>query len=448
MKNTQILNERGISPGLRMALYELFTQGHKKKEEMVTLQFLNSDDRKELDKYFHRRFAKSTETRRALNEKGKRVLRDLFFEEVKKRGPLKEEVRRFRPLMYLFDDFMSDFDAITIRRFANKNKIDLMEARIKAGQKLATYEKHIIEMANERIEALRRQKKVPLYLELPLFACSGELEADQMKVGKVSKIARNKGANHRVTYAWKFNDKLDFGVDGGGQAETRFLIEGSLPDLVCNCVEKIGEARRNGGHIHINVQNNETIAETVFLSFRYHLSWFRWLVPAVRRHHRWCNIDSTPDNWRSARNEKACAISGNSYYRTGTVEIRLWPTSDKATEWRGRAALMQAMAKWGVERAFNGVFQINKSVGEAAWTEFFCWAAKKHPEGLRYALRTLRRKMRSCTEEVDRVECGRLYQLFLDSGVTVAGFRRRSEDSQKKEEVITLTQDAINTPNF
>lgn len=299
------------------------------------------------------------------------------------------------------------------------------------------------QFVNARIDDNRTAKRRAdsrLWEKMRLYECSGELEADYMHSSRIAKIARARGHVHsqenRTTYYDNYS-WLNFGTDGGGQAETRFAISGSLPSLVCNMVASIGSSERNGGHIHMNCKT-EAIGERVFDALRYHLSWFRWLVPSHRRNHRWCPVNGVQSNFRDAQGVKQAAVSCNTWSRTRTVEVRLWPTSAKASDWYGRRDLMQAIARWSETNPRptddNGVFPapINQETQPKAWREFYTWAAVNAPDGLRYALMVLRKKSRNASLGVDHQQAKALYDQFLASGITVRGFRRRARKSERQ----------------
>lgn len=427
-----------MSPELRIAFWEIVTRKITKKEELFSYEYLSPSDKEILNKHFKRKYNTRIAVRKGNLSKGYDLLRSEFFKQVAKRGPIKEAVRKYKRYALIWEDYKNNLEFEAVRMVGKGGRLgqtQLRDQSILIGRILNDQEDRVVSQAQYLIEEDRRTKLGKRCEQLPMFACSGELEADAMKADKIAKLARYNGQPNRVTYSWKHSEMLDFGQDGGGQAETRFLIEGKFPEIVEKCVRTIGSPEKNGGHIHINCQGREDIAEKVFMSFRYHLSWFRWLVPPVRRHHRWAAVERVPSNWYDAKQQKAAAISGNTFYRTGTVEIRLWPTSQLASEWRGRAALMKAMAWWAMEYPPTVARDITKETGEAAWTQFFVWASRNHPEGLRYALRVLRRKGQSSTSDADREACAHLYKLFTDSGITVAGFRRRNNTTSdtKKE---------------
>jgi len=274
------------------------------------------------------------------------------------------------------------------------------------------------------------KEEKPLHLKLPLYACSGELEADEMDGGRIYRIAHTLGkgdetSNHRVTTLWKHSEKLEFKRDGGGQAETTFQIRPELARVACGLVRKIGKPSRNGGHIHINCQKDEAIGRRVYAALRFNLSWMRWLAGAARRHHSWSTVDNVVDTFEHAT-IKGSALTRHTWNRTGTVEMRIWPTSAKSEDWLGRASLMQAIAKWS-ESYSPIVHPINQETEALAWPLFFNWASINAPEALVYTLDQFRKRARSTSiHYTDREAAGRLMGMFEESGVTVRGYRRRN----------------------
>ena len=271
-------------------------------------------------------------------------------------------------------------------------------------------------------------KKVPLSKKLPLYACSGELEADSMNTSRISVLSRRQ-ADCRSHYAyWKHSDGLNFSRDGGGQAETQFFIDPVRAKLVCGLVRRAGRQTRNGGHIHINCRGDHDIAKRVFDALRYHLSWTRWLVSSQRRNHEWCSVAMTPQEFDRALRVKQAAVSACQFNRLGTVEMRLWGTTTKPSDWLGRAALMQSIARWSEH--FNclayGVQQITMDTAQTAFPAWFSWARTNTPDALRFVLKSLRSKIRSTrTAELDRRNCMTLMQIWETSSLTCPGFRRR-----------------------
>ena len=291
------------------------------------------------------------------------------------------------------------------------------------GRYVAEHEDHIIS------SRMPQKAQKPLWEELPLYACSGELEADSMNRVKIYNMARtlkrdHETRSHSVTTYWKHSDKLEFKRDGGGQAETTFLIRPELANLVCKSITRIGRVNRNGGHIHINCQKDEAIGRRVFTALRFHLCWMRWLAGSVRRNHSWSQMSGVADTFDRA-NQKACALTAHTWQRTGTIEMRLWGTSHKPEDWLGRAELMKAVARWSED--YSPALQpIDQNTETTAWPLFFTWASTKAPKALVYALNQFRKRSRSTTlNPADKEAAIRLMSVFEQSGVTVAGYRRR-----------------------
>jgi len=279
--------------------------------------------------------------------------------------------------------------------------------------------------------------------ELPLYACSGELEANRMNAAKILRISKGAGQQDGRNHArWTHSAGLVFSRDGGGQAETQFLITEPHARLVCSLVDELGPQRCNGGHIHLNCKGDEAIGERVFNAMRYHLSWTRWLVGSVRRRHRWSPVlpyqnDSRFDSgvqrtFEEAKRVKRAAVSANTWSRTGTIEMRLWGTTSNANEWLGRRDLMIAIARWSESNTSahmepdGSCKRINNITEAEAWPAFFRWAAANAPKGLAYALKTLRRKSRSSRRNVDSDHARQLMGQFEATGLTCSGYRRRN----------------------
>jgi hypothetical protein len=338
-------------------------------------------------------------------------------------------VRRFRSkiqLMWLWEDYRDAIGSTAIKELAQlENKSNF---QISIGSRIKDF------FINNPPYRIQPKQQEPLFMQYPLYACSGELEADSMDREKIYKIAVTRGRGqeartHQVTTMWKFSDKLNFARDGGGQAETQFQINPTLCRVVCNLVNRIGRLTRNGGHIHINCKQDEAIGRRVFDALRYHLSWTRWLVQFARRDNHWSNVSNTSGTFDDAKGNKPSAVSCNTWRRTGTVEMRLWGTSNKPEEWLGRAALMQAIARWSehFQACPNGIVHpINQDTEVQAWPHFFNWAHRNAPEGLCYALKTFRKKVRSsATAQLDRDRCQALMEMWEASGLTCAGYRSR-----------------------
>jgi hypothetical protein len=184
-------------------------------------------------------------------------------------------------------------------------------------------------------EIVRKANAKPLTKLLDLYTCSGELEFSEIKGRKAAKLGSQRG------------EFWDLGRDGGGQHELRFRITSTLPRAAVSIVQSLGQITRNGGHIHMNCKGDAVIGERVFHALRYHIKWVQWLCPMVRRKNRFCHVENVSLKFADAKNDnKYAAIAANTWDRTGTVEMRVWPASADAGDWTGRAALMRSIAKW------------------------------------------------------------------------------------------------------
>lgn len=431
-----------MSPRLRVSYWHYVT--HKTADVTDTLGFydLTPEEQQVMHKV-HERFC------RKLNNPdheliGRSIIRQTWFataNKPKNRGTLRRNKRealldfhlgmhwRKRPVIMAGLATGDQETLLSIRK--------MIGGRIK-GERLQLWKNRISEL-----EYAKALKDSQLWHKTALYGCSGELEADYMDGRAIAKMAANRGHDHnpasRTTH-WSHYSWLNYGTDGGGQAETRFAIVGSLPSLVCRQITRLGSTERNGGHIHLNAKEPE-IGERVYNAMRYHLSWFRWLVPSHRRNNRFAAVTDTPQTFENARRRKYAAISANTWDRTHTIEVRLWPTSDDPSDWTGRRDLMQAIAKWSetIPRPVDeaGIFPapINQQTQVKAWPEFYRWAAVNAPEGLRYALKVLRKKARRTRRDLDQTMAAELWENFLSSGVTVRGFRRRSRISERQSAV-------------
>jgi hypothetical protein len=269
----------------------------------------------------------------------------------------------------------------------------------------------------------------PLYESMPLYTCSGELEATSMDTYRIRKLAKgNSSASSRHEY-WRHSAHLNFARDGGGQAETQFLIRPELTRIVCGLVRTLGSQSRNGGHIHINCGKEEEVGNRVYSALRYNLTWMRWLVPYSRRSGHWSQTGTVASSFARAKTIKATALSANTWNKTGTVEMRLWGTSKKVEDWLGRRDIMQAIARWSETQDTDELncHPLAEETTRLAWPQFVRWSAVNAPEALAYALRVIRKKCRSrSTPQKDREACNLLWQEFEQTGVRVRGFRRRN----------------------
>jgi hypothetical protein len=273
------------------------------------------------------------------------------------------------------------------------------------------------------------KKDLPLYESMPLYTCSGELEATRMDTYRIRKLAKGKSSSTSRHELWRHSAHLNFARDGGGQAETQFLIRPELARIVCNLVTSLGSQSRNGGHIHINCGKDEAVGERVYSALRYNLTWLRWLVPYSRRSGHWSQMNTVCCSFNRAKSVKATALSANTWNRTGTVEMRLWGTSKKPEDWLGRRNIMQAIAKWSELKDVHSLnsYPLAEETTRIAWPEFVRWSAVNAPEALAYALRVIRKKCRSrSTPPKDKEACDLLWREFESTGIRVRGFRRRN----------------------
>jgi hypothetical protein len=307
----------------------------------------------------------------------------------------------------------------------NTSLEDLLNHRKEIGYTIRRIEKEYINS-----HEVPKKADKPLFEAMPLYTCSGELEATGMDVHRINKISKGKGMLYRRHCLWKHSAHLNFAQDGGGQAETQFLIRPELTRLVCGLVTSIGSQSRNGGHIHINCGKDEAVGHRVYAALRFNLTWMRWLVPYSRRSGHWSNMGTVASCFDRAKTIKATALSANTWNRTGTVEMRLWGTSKKPEDWLGRRDIMQAIANWSAETMdINDVYAypLAEETTRIAWPAFVRWSAVNAPEALAYALRTIRKKCRSrATAQKDKDACNLLWQEFESTGVRVRGFRRRN----------------------
>ena len=371
----------------------------------------------------------------SIRQKHRNAIRDkdlLEFQEQKKKAmrmffkiaKRTKKIRRFRNCYKLADqweEYVSCLSRGDIRNLAElKNYASLC---LSIGSRMKSLVQYYPPYSLKGIE------DKPLHLEYPLYSCSGELEADRMDTSRLFKISRGKARAAGSHYLWRQSKHLNFDRDGGGQAEVQFHIRPELTKVVCGLVKEIGRVNRNGGHIHLNCQKDEEIGRRVFNAMRYHLSWSRWLVTYARREHNWSSVTSTGQTFEDAQRIKASAISCNTWSRTGTVEMRLWGTTDKETEWMGRRDLMQSIAKWSeTNNAVEfGVKPINQETAATAWPAFYQYASRFAPAGLAYALKTFRKKIRSSvTASLDRNAAIGFMRSWEESGLTCRGYRCRT----------------------
>ena len=278
-----------------------------------------------------------------------------------------------------------------------------------------------------KINQMLPEPLTPEYWDrLPLYECSGELEATGLHGYKTTPTGRSVSTNRIRSYQKPY---WDVGRDGGGQHEIRFRITQKLPDVACNLVSNLGSIERNGGHIHINCKRAEDYGQAVYYSLRYHLSWFRYLTPWTRRRSRWCSVNACCESWDDALGRKYSAVSAAQFERLGTVEVRLWPTSRKPSEWRMRAALMQAIARWSEDNVTPEASVTNETAPQA-WASFYRWAAIHEPETLKEIIKAMKAKVRTInntSRNVDRygaVKCDEFVRQFDASDTRLSGYRR------------------------
>jgi hypothetical protein len=375
---------------------------------------LEHNDRKILEKALKRAQRKAEMARAQRELTFTRDLAMLIVGYLGKRKFFKLKLGRTSKLSTLLDEIRLNFnryDLLNMSRAKRQREI---------GQWFRRWEKRLLTQAySERIE--------PTYHDrMPLYECSGELEAESLKTTRWFKdryIATHRIRGYKTPY-W------DVGRDGGGQHEIRFRITQKLPDVACNLVHRIGSIDRNGGHIHINCKRDPVVGQSVYFALRHHLSWFRYLAPLTRRRSRWCNVQDTMSDWDNALQRKYAAVSAAQFYRLGTIEVRLWPTSRKPSDWRFRASLMQAIAKWSEDHAdCNGETPISNETAVQAWESFYRWAAIHEPATLREILKAMKAKARSVnnSRQVDRfgaAKCDEFVRQFDASDTRLRGYRR------------------------
>jgi hypothetical protein len=244
---------------------------------------------------------------------------------------------------------------------------------------------------------------------LPLYACSGELEAASLHYHR----------NRQERLYWHI------GRDGGGQPEIRFRIHPTTTAKACKLVSRIGSQSRNGGHIHLNCRKNDEIGSRVFHGLRANLVWMRYLANHARRSGRWSSVDNTPTTFAEAKRVKAAAISCNTWSLTGTVEMRLWGTTAKPETWAFRSRLMQSIARM-TETESQPIPQMLRENAAPAFLTFARWSAQHDPQTLRETLHEMRRKSRTNADRIGADQCRALVAAFDASEIRLLGYRRRS----------------------
>jgi hypothetical protein len=247
---------------------------------------------------------------------------------------------------------------------------------------------------------------------LPLYACSGELEAQSLR------YSRSRVMNTERIF-WHV------GRDGGGQPEIRFRIHPTTTAKACKLVSRIGSQSRNGGHIHLNCRKNDEIGNRVFHGLRSNLVWMRYLANHARRSGRWSSVDNTPNTFAEAKRIKGAAISCNTWNHTGTVEMRLWGTTAKPETWAFRSRLMQSIARMS-ETESQPMPQMLRENAAPTFLTFARWAAQHDPQTLRETLHEMRRKSRTNADRIGADQCRALVAAFDASDIRLTGYRRRS----------------------
>lgn len=298
-------------------------------------------------------------------------------------------------------------------------------AIVQTGREMARAIKELHAKRERMVRAARATRLEPRFT-LPLYACSGELECDG--IDSHSPLVRR---NNRHP-GW------DVGRDGGGQHEIRFRIAGGIPRAACRLVTRLGSHARNGGHIHLNCGGDDWVGERVFLVFRSHLSWMRWLTPYSRRHGRHTSVGATPSRFSDSQRVKFAAVSCSNWSRFGTVEVRLWATSRTPSDWHQRAALMQSLARMS-ETVPSTVDRITRADGRAKWEAYITWAHEHDQPGLTAALRMVRDVATSGSVDVVAIaECQALLGIYRATGLTVAGFRFRGAAAQAAAQIAPI----------
>jgi hypothetical protein len=335
-------------------------------------------------------------------EQAERTARRFFAASVFKRKTLRALIRR---------KFVSLFDILDNLIERDEFKTYLSD-KVALGKELAYLEGYY--MRNVPKKAGQYEGKEYSH-RLPLYACSGELEAASVFYCR----HRRKGA------FW------DVGTDGGGQPEIRFRIHPTMTAKACRLVSRIGSQSRNGGHIHLNCRKDEEIGRRVFAAFRSHLVWFRYLANHARRSGRWSSVDNTPRTFAEARHIKAAAISANTWNYTGTVEVRLWGTTAKPEQWAFRSRLMQSLARMSETESMNTP-QLIRENAAPVFLEFARWTAQNDPQTLREVLHEMRRKGRTTTDRIGAEQCRALVAAFDASDIRLTGYRRRTITPQNQ----------------
>jgi hypothetical protein len=314
----------------------------------------------------------------------------------------------------LFEKFLNDnFRWSGEDGFLNYNKTEKLRA---FGNYISSSAQNFIMRKHNDIES-NLDGNTLFHTRLPLYACSGELE--------FCSINRSK----EVVLSSKTTSFWNVGYDGGGQHEVRFLINKRLPDYACSLVGRLGGVARNGGHIHINCRKDEVVAIRVYNALRYHLSWFRWLEPKSRRESRFARVSSTSRTFRQSQGNKYASVTASPFNHYGTVEVRIWGATADPEVWRGRAALMQAIAKWSetnesLNPATNEHHPIIVSTGLEAFTRLSEWMHANDMNTLKWVIQSIRKRSRQRAKDpTASALCETLLNQFINSGLKIPGVR-------------------------
>ena len=355
---------------------------------------------------------KVKEHRKMVERSGRR----LFVTSAKNRKGLGEVIQRQGGSMALWRNFERRLGSSMLRTKSLVELEKLFGSYLKDLHKRNLYDKasHIADL---------KSVKERLSNKLDLYACSGELEflsADRRK------IDRMKGQVN----GWTIGDFWNLGRDGGGQHELRFRIAGGVPKAACSIVSRLGGASRMGGHIHLNCKGDSLIGSKVYSALRRNLCWMRWLVPESRRANHFCGVSLTPVTFAEAQSRKYAAISANTWSYTGTIEMRLWPSSSKPVDWENRARLMQSIAKWSEGYTLDelqafAMLPIAREQQHSAWRNYYLWASENDPEALLIAINLLRAKSRQSSSDARGAEhSAELVSQFNASSTRLVGYRR------------------------
>lgn len=342
--------------------------------------------------------------------------RRLFITSAKNRKGMGEVMQRQGGSMAVWRNFIRRYEPSMQR---TKSPVELEKL---FGSYLKDLHKRNVREKEAHIADMKAVKE-RLSNKLDLYACSGELEF--LAVDR-RKVDRMRGSVN----GWTIGDFWNLGRDGGGQHELRFRIAGNVPNAACSIVSRLGGASRMGGHIHINCKADSLIGRKVYSALRRNLCWMRWLVPESRRANHFCGVSMTPVTFDEATSRKYAAISANTWSYTGTIEMRLWPSSSKAIDWQNRAKLMQSIAKWSEGYTLDelqalAVLPIARDQQASAWRSYYLWASENDAEALLIAINLLRAKSRQSSSDArGATEAGELVSQFNASSTRLVGYRR------------------------